>query len=659
MKKNMYPIMGFLLPLGLLALSCSKHKKQIVPSNTPDLRADACAGLPAGFIPISTAQELQDINKKLDGNYFLCNNVNLIAIANFTPLGNYVQPFTGIFDGNGKVISSLRAYFPTQSRVGLFGSIQNAKIYNLGLENAQVFGQNQVGALVGYAVGSSIILSYTKGNIQGTTEVGGLVGYISENSAIANSYSKVHVVGNDNRVGGLVGHAYTSTTIKDTYATGDVAGVTRVGGLVGVTGQSSVVITNGYATGNVEGKDTYTGGLIGLSLGYVVSGYHKELNVSIYGSAMQNGYKLNGVTALSNNFEQTSFKNWDFSSTWIWKGNGVYPTLNMTNTGIIIETTCPGLPAGSIPILNANILQLMSQKLDGNYFLCNSLDLKGINFEPIGTPENPFTGNFDGNGKIINNLTINKPNQDYVGLFGYAKLAILKNIALENVQVKGRNNVGGLVGFFNRQSNVAPAKSTIIDSHVSGFVKGNEKVGGLAGQISNGFAVTPYVSRNYAKCDVEGMGEVGGLVGRSEITITMSHVEGNIKSASNAQNTGGLVGLSWANIEDCYVIGQVSGGFYTGGLAGQLVDRTTAKNCYTNVVTSADALIGTTGTVGGTDSRNLYYLSSSSKHSVAVKIPTDFTQQSFVGFDFNNTWTWLGIGVLPALAWQNEKPLPR
>ena len=39
-------------------------------------------------------------------------------------------------------------------------------------------------------------------------------------------------------------------------------------------------------------------------------------------------------------------------------------------------------------------------------------------FSPIGITSTNFTGIFDGNGKVINGLTINRPGQDYVGLFG-------------------------------------------------------------------------------------------------------------------------------------------------------------------------------------------------------------------------------------------------
>lgn len=58
--------------------------------------------------------------------------------------------------------------------------------------------------------------------------------------------------------------------------------------------------------------------------------------------------------------------------------------------------------------------------LNGKYILMANIDLSGYsNWVPIGSNTKPFTGQFDGNGFIIKNLTINRPSTDYQGLFGY------------------------------------------------------------------------------------------------------------------------------------------------------------------------------------------------------------------------------------------------
>lgn len=88
-------------------------------------------------------------------------------------------------------------------------------------------------------------------------------------------------------------------------------------------------------------------------------------------------------------------------------------------------------------------LQNINLKLSAYYKLGKDIDLSGKTWEIIGSEGNPFTGELNGNGKKIKNLTINK-DVNNVGLFGYST-GSLKNVKLENVNVTGKDNVGGLV----------------------------------------------------------------------------------------------------------------------------------------------------------------------------------------------------------------------
>ncbi len=73
------------------------------------------------------------------------------------------------------------------------------------------------------------------------------------------------------------------------------------------------------------------------------------------------------------------------------------------------------------------------------------IDLMNSSFAPIGTKSKPFTGVFDGNGYSIKNVNITSSG-DNVGLFGYVKGGIVKNVFLEKGTVKGESNIGSLVG---------------------------------------------------------------------------------------------------------------------------------------------------------------------------------------------------------------------
>ena len=98
----------------------------------------------------------------------------------------------------------------------------------------------------------------------------------------------------------------------------------------------------------------------------------------------------------------------------------------------------------------------MNQALNGKYELGSNIDA-GVTktdtakwgaegFNPIGDYSNKFSGTFDGLGHTISDLYINRPAQNYIGLFGYINnSATIKNIGLENLNITGQNYVGGLV----------------------------------------------------------------------------------------------------------------------------------------------------------------------------------------------------------------------
>lgn len=71
--------------------------------------------------------------------------------------------------------------------------------------------------------------------------------------------------------------------------------------------------------------------------------------------------------------------------------------------------------------------------LSGNYILDNDITLSE-EWIPIGNPDEPFTGIFDGNGYVIDNLTVTKRTKD-MGFFGAAEGAVIKDLILENAKI--------------------------------------------------------------------------------------------------------------------------------------------------------------------------------------------------------------------------------
>ena len=223
----------------------------------------------------------------------------------WSPIGvSPSTPFTAIFNGNGHVINNLYINRPSTNGVGLFGSINNAEIRQIGLSGTlmSVAGRGYVGSLVGFASDNNIIkFSYSTGSVAGSQynvgglvgrirdgnqisasyntgavtnsyyKVGGLIGAIGRNNSISSSYNTGSVIGLQKDVGGLIGTMDRDNQVSDSYSTGYVQGVAKVGGLIGYFPYYSSTITNSYWAVDSSGQTTSinsseSGGYVGLTL---------------------------------------------------------------------------------------------------------------------------------------------------------------------------------------------------------------------------------------------------------------------------------------------------------------------------------------------------------------------------------------------------------
>lgn len=99
----------------------------------------------------------------------------------------------------------------------------------------------------------------------------------------------------------------------------------------------------------------------------------------------------------------------------------------------------------------------------------------GKGWIPIGTDDvNGFKGSFDGNGKKITGLYINRT-KDYIGLFGYLDGGMVQDLGLEEVGIAGAFYVGGVAG---------AAYGSVTNCYTTGAVNGGLGIGGVAGFVS-------------------------------------------------------------------------------------------------------------------------------------------------------------------------------
>jgi len=171
---------------------------------------------------------------------------------------DYADAFTGVFDGNGHIISHLTV--TGGSYLGLFGKLESgAVVRNLALVDLNVAGSGDyIGGLAGQSAGQVTNCCAT-GSVSGKDYVGGLVGF--NGGVVSQCYSSGTVNGSC-YVGGLAGWntGWNKGTVTHCYSTSTVNGKWGVGGLVG---ENYAAITRCYSTGKVSGTAEYIGGLVG------------------------------------------------------------------------------------------------------------------------------------------------------------------------------------------------------------------------------------------------------------------------------------------------------------------------------------------------------------------------------------------------------------
>ena len=497
--------------------------------------------------------------------------------------------------------------------------------------------ETNVGGLVGLASPqSSITRSNATGNVSGETRVGGLVGW--NRGAVNTSYATGGVTGVKN-VGGLIG--VVGGTVEDTYAapTAAIRGERRVGGLVGYIGDDGRV-NRSFATGLVRATGSMSGGIRFDSPGSVSDSYWNVETTNQ--SSSDGGTAL--TTAQMTGSDALDSGNMDALSNSVWATNPntdsvrFYPTLIVNS-----QTPAPNEPlyAGGngtetapYEIETWNHLDATRENLGASFTLAADLSqstrgyetvVTGANgFKPIGNRSAPFNGSFDGADHVISNLTIDRPKESSVGLFGVLGEngprveGSVTDLTLAAVNITGSQDVGGLAGkayFGSQVSNVTVIGRVNAIRYVGGSVGdnigeltnltanvtvtatgddlGGTRAGGLAG-INRGT-----IDRAVATGSVTGPTKIGGLVGViDDGTVTTAYATGNV---TGSDEVGGLIGHSSgskASVTQSYATGSVTANDTTRGVSGGLVGNASARVSVTQSY-AAGEVRSTAGKAGG------------------------------------------------------------
>jgi len=570
---------------------------------------------------VTTADHLTNIRLFPEAHYRQSADIGLSAYQDgegWAP----IRDLTGSYDGGGYTISGLMINRPATDNAGLFAKVTGATLTNLTLSNPSVTGKSFVGTLVGSISSAASRVSKIQvrgGSVTGADHLGGLAG--SNEGAISESaVTEMNISGSGGSIGGLAGAITGSGSISDSYAMNTLTGSgnSAPGALVGAL---SGTITNSYATGSgvQEPRESYE--LVNSNAGTITNSYY------ICNSTNHRGKNWNGDCITQGNGNGTplnmygmrlevSFPSFDFVNTWYM--DPVFPRDPPRLRALSFAP--PNFAGGSgtpeDPYLVSGVVQMAFMGLNPS---AHYRQIKDINMglpPYIGQsgwrPIPNFTGSYDGNGYTLSGLWAHWDGFDDIGLFSKVVGGSLRNITLVNPWVRGKNDVGALVGEVSSETS---ALSRI--QITGGLVVGRENVGGMAGMSEGAISESAATGMR-----VNGAGYViGGLVGHSKGTgnsISNSYAINKMSSSVSGSTPGGLAGFTSATtITNSYTAS--SGG---GGLVSS-EDGGTITNSYYNSDSTA----------------------SGNNHGIALTTAQMRQGSSFTGFDFANTWLVIPDGI--------------
>lgn len=254
-----------------------------------------------------------------------------------------------------------------------------------------------------------------------------------------------------------------------------------------------------------------------------------------------------------------------------------------------------GTLASPYQITDVIELQEMADEIDAHYQLMNDIDASatsswnsGLGFDPVGDLVSSFTGSLDGQGYTISQLTIDREDELYVGLFGcISEDAQVYDVNITGSSVVGRDYVGLLCGM--ARSYLGDSYTEIDNCSSAGSVVGAEYVGGLVGTL-DAFYGTAVIRNSSSEADVEANTDgplvadegrkAGGLVGRIaafyEDALALVFACSASGDVSAYRIAGGFCGKistseygSYCLVIDCFSVGSATtDAYYCGGFVG-------------------------------------------------------------------------------------------
>lgn len=316
-----------------------------------------------------------------------------------------------------------------------------------------------------------------------------------------------------------------------------------------------------------------------------------------------------------------------------------------------------------------NDLQNVSQNLGGNYALGTDIDASATSnapFTPLGaSATTPFTGQFDGMGHTIANLSVSTATytpETPIGLFGVTGPgSVVRNVGVTDA---GVGNAFGIMGALTGIN-----YGLVTYAHSSGGVQSQGVTGYVGGLVGENYGT---VERSWSSAGVGSQTELGGLVGLNAGTIRQSYATGAVRGGSHGAS-GGLVGVNSGTISQSYTTGSASSLAGAAGLVSWNTSTGVIKQSYAAEQVGGGPPLGEyAGLVSENDGKiasNVYWDTQVSGQPHAVYMgngaaPPDSngrtTSQMGMASSYDSSWNFSTAGawaipsgaVYPVLRWQ-------
>ncbi len=495
-----------------------------------------------------------------------CSAINdSINTVDITGLGARVGGLAGYCGAinnstnNGKVVG--------KDNTGGLGGYVSGSITN-GTNNGTVTGEKYTGGLAGYFYGSKLETVKNNGVVAGKDYTAGLVGYAYNGVEVIDADNLADVTGNL-YVGGYIGWANSTSNIRQAVNSEKtkVEGKAYVGGIVGHGPSTTLHFCENHGTVVANGTyvDSVAYSYVGGLAGYCATINDSVNTVDIIGLGARVGGLAGYVNgAINNSTNSGKVVGKDYTG-----GLGGYVNsyiVGSTNNGAVTGEKYSGGLAG---YFSGSKLETVK-----NYGVVTGKDytagLVGYSYSGVEVTDSDNFANITG--------------ELYVGGYiGYTRTTSNLRQLVNNNTVQGKAYVGGIVGYgssttlhYCQNHGAVLATGTYIDSSNVAY----SYLGGLAGYCAS-------INNSVNTVDITGLGaRVGGLAGYiSSGTTTYCNNSGNV---TGENKVGGIAGELNGNVADCENSGNVVGNDYVGGLAGYISTSTISAFVNSGSVTGAN-----------------------------------------------------------------------